>query len=95
MRSNIGDYYGLFQPEAMVVALRDLAMPLADIATPNRYELGWLTGMPIGDNAALIAAARKLGPREVLVTSAHARGWRNRNTAGHGPTGHISQSTAV
>ncbi|MEJ0011126.1 MAG: PfkB family carbohydrate kinase [Bauldia sp.] len=69
---NIGDYYGLFQPEAMVVALRDLAMPLADIATPNRYELGWLTGMPIGDNAALIAAARKLGPREVLVTSAHA-----------------------
>lgn len=69
---NVGDDYGLFQPEAMVVALRDLMMPIADIATPNRYELGWLTAMPIDDNVALVAAARALGPREVVVTSAHA-----------------------
>ncbi len=67
-----GDNDGLFQPEAMVVALRDRLIPLADIATPNRHELGWLTAMPIGDNAALVGAARKLGPREVVVTSAFA-----------------------
>jgi pyridoxine kinase len=68
----LGDSGGLFQPEAMVEAIRDTLIPLADIATPNRHELGWLTGMPIGDNAQLIAAARRLGPGEVVVTSAFA-----------------------
>jgi pyridoxine kinase len=68
----LGDSNGLFQPEALVVAIRDRLMPIADIATPNRYELGWLTGREIGDNAATVAAARSLGVREVVVTSAHA-----------------------
>ena len=40
----IGDTGGLFQPEAVAGAIRDRLLPLADIATPNRFELGWLTG---------------------------------------------------
>ena len=64
----LGDSDGLFQPEAMVAAIRDQLLPLADIATPNRHELGWLTGLPIDDNTQLIAAARRLGPGEVVVT---------------------------
>ena len=47
-------------------------VPLASIATPNRYELEWLSDAPLVDNAALIDAALALGPRRVVVTSAHA-----------------------
>ena len=68
----IGDSDGLFQPEAVGVAIHDLLLPRADIATPNRAELAWLTGKPLSDNEQLIAAARGLGPREMVVTSAFA-----------------------
>ncbi|HVY20701.1 MAG TPA: pyridoxal kinase [Bauldia sp.] len=68
----LGDSHGRFQPEALVTAIRDRLMPVADIATPNRYELAWLTGMRIDSNDRLVAAARALGPREVVVTSALA-----------------------
>ncbi len=68
----IGDSQGLFQPEAVAVAIRDTLLPLADFATPNRFELDWLTGMRTNDNAGLIAAARELTPHEVVVTSAFA-----------------------
>jgi pyridoxine kinase len=47
-------------------------VPIADIATPNVHELGWLSGAPIGDTNSLIAAAETLGPARVLVTSAIA-----------------------
>lgn len=64
---NIGDTGGLFQPEAVAAAIRDRLLPLADIATPNRFELDWLTGGASGDPAFVAAT---LGPAEVLVTSA-------------------------
>jgi pyridoxine kinase len=51
---------------------RDRALAVADIATPNRFELEWLTGRRIGtiaDAAAGAEALRRLGPRIVLVTS--------------------------
>jgi pyridoxine kinase len=65
---NIGDAGNLFQPEAVGAAIRDRLLPLADIATPNRFELSWLTNMA----ADPVSAARRLGPAEVLVTSADA-----------------------
>ena len=68
----IGDSDGLFQPEAIAVAIRDRLLPLADIATPNRHELLWLTDLSAVDNERLVEAARMLGPREVIVTSAFA-----------------------
>jgi len=51
---------------------RDRAVGVADIMTPNRFELEWLVGRPIATLAeAGIAAAelRERGPRIVLVTS--------------------------
>lgn len=53
----------------VAAAIRDRLIPAADIATPNLFELGFLTGMPTHDLAAIAAAARALGPRTVLVTS--------------------------
>ncbi len=68
----IGDAAGLFQPVPVAEAIRDRLLPLADIATPNRHELLWLTQMAADTNDSLVAAARKLGPDEVVVTSAFA-----------------------
>ena len=51
---------------------RDRALPLADIVIPNRFELEWLTGSPIGtigDAAGAAEALRRRGPGIVLVTS--------------------------
>jgi pyridoxine kinase len=61
---------GVYIEAAAAEALRDTLLPLADIATPNRFELGWLTGRQIErlDDAATAAAG--LGPATVLVTSA-------------------------
>src|SRR5271169_4089042 len=51
---------------------RDYALCVADIATPNRFELEWLTGRRVGTiKEAGIAAEllRQRGPRIILVTS--------------------------
>lgn len=68
----IGDASGLYVSPQTAGAIRDTLLPLADIATPNRQELSWLTGQDIKDNQELIDAAEKLGPQTVLTTSAHA-----------------------
>lgn len=68
----IGDARGLYVPEATALAIRDLLLPLADIATPNRFELEWLADQALPDNAFLASAAQQLGPATMLVTSAHA-----------------------
>ena len=54
---------------------RDQALAAADIATPNRFELEWLSGGPIGSLAEAAGAAqalRRRGPNTVLVTSLEA-----------------------
>lgn len=66
----IGDAGGLYVPAPIAEAIRDHLIPLADIATPNRYELGWLSGASLDSNSAIIDAALALGPRKVLATSA-------------------------
>jgi pyridoxine kinase len=51
---------------------RDHAMAVADIVTPNRFELEWLTGSRVSNLAEAAAAAamlRRRGPGIVLVTS--------------------------
>lgn len=68
----IGDAGGLYVAETVAAAIRDELLPLADVATPNRFELGWLADAGIGDNAALAAAARSTGISRLVVTSAHA-----------------------
>jgi pyridoxine kinase len=55
-------------PEA-AASIRDTLIPLADLATPNRFELTYLTGASLSaENVA--EAARSLGVPRVLVTSA-------------------------
>ncbi|KQZ15194.1 pyridoxamine kinase [Mesorhizobium sp. Root554] len=68
----LGDSDGLYVPEPTAIALRDRLIPLADIATPNRYELEWLTGVELPDLKSTIAAALHAGPPTMLVTSAQS-----------------------
>jgi pyridoxine kinase len=66
----IGDSGGLYVKPEIAEAIRDQLIPIADVATPNRYELGWLSGAALETNNEIIDAALALGPRRVLATSA-------------------------
>jgi pyridoxine kinase len=63
---------GIYIEEAAAYATRDHLVPLADILTPNCFELGWLSNQPVPDGAATITAARSLARPAVIVTSAPA-----------------------
>ncbi|UPA24390.1 pyridoxal kinase PdxY [Shinella oryzae] len=65
-----GDEKGLYIAEETAVAIRDDLIPLASIATPNRFELAWLAGAPLETNGQIMEAALALGPSRMLVTSA-------------------------
>ena len=72
----MGDQHGetgaLYVPKATAQAIRDRLVPLADIVTPNAFELGWLTGRNVTSEMQALAAARVLGNERVLVTSSPA-----------------------
>jgi hydroxymethylpyrimidine/phosphomethylpyrimidine kinase len=58
-------------------AMRDRLLPLATIVTPNLLEAELLTGVRIGNEADMLAAARALlaaGPTWVLVKGGHLQG---------------------
>lgn len=65
----IGDGDALYVPLPVAEAVRDELLPLATIATPNRFELEWLTGWRAGSIKEAEATARQLGIAEVLATS--------------------------
>jgi pyridoxine kinase len=63
---------GFFVRPGIPEFIKEVAVPAADIITPNQFELEFLTGAEIGDlDDALGAAyeARRLGPETVLTTS--------------------------
>lgn len=63
---------GCFVAPEIPVLLRDRVVPVADIITPNQFELGFLTGTePASIESTLESAdlARAMGPSTVLVTS--------------------------
>lgn len=65
----------LLKPEA-VAALERLLLPRAALVTPNRDEAALLLGEPIGDLAAVRAAARRLAQKygvPFLVKGGHLR----------------------
>jgi pyridoxine kinase len=66
----LGDDGRLYIAEDTATAIRDHLMPLASIATPNLFELQWLAGISSAAPEDLAAAARRLGPPIVAVTSA-------------------------
>ncbi|MGG5811226.1 pyridoxal kinase PdxY [Falsiroseomonas sp. CW058] len=69
----IGDVgRGVFVRPGIPEFMRDRALPAADIATPNQFELEWLTGGAVTTLAgakAAVAGLQARGPRCVLVTS--------------------------
>ncbi len=63
---------GCFVAPEIPVLLRERVVPVADIITPNQFELGFLTGTDPGSIKSTldsVEAARTMGPRTVLVTS--------------------------
>jgi pyridoxine kinase len=60
---------GYLPSAAHAQAVRDTLLPLASIATPNRFELAWLSGLPVTDATSAAKAARTLGVPMVLATS--------------------------
>jgi pyridoxine kinase len=68
----IGDDGRVYVRPGIAELLRDRALPLADIATPNHFELEWLTGGTVGTLAeakSAVAALQARGPRCVMATS--------------------------
>ncbi len=66
----VGDAGRLYVAQATAEAIRDALLPLATIATPNLFELSWLSGTPSRSPQETEQAARRLGPPTVIVTSA-------------------------
>jgi pyridoxine kinase len=63
---------GCFVAPEIPVLLRERVVPVADVITPNQFELGFLTETSpdtIESTLASVEAARAMGPRTVLVTS--------------------------
>jgi len=90
-----GEAGGLYVPEATAVAMRDVLLPLADIATPNNFEVAWLSGFSSETEIEALAAARSLGPERVIVTSAPAL---RRNAISNllaGPSGAVAAEHAA
>lgn len=71
----IGDVgRGVFVRPGIPEFMRDQAIPVADLITPNQFELDYLAGMESGTLAAAkqaVARVQAMGPRVVLVTSLH------------------------
>ncbi|MEA1261812.1 pyridoxal kinase PdxY [Microbacterium maritypicum] len=63
---------GCFVAPAIPVLLRERVVPVADIITPNQFELGFLTDTEpdtLESTLASVDLAHAMGPRTVLVTS--------------------------
>ncbi|MDY5785106.1 pyridoxal kinase PdxY [Corynebacterium sp.] len=63
---------GCFVSDNIPPLLRDRVVPVADIISPNQFELGYLTGVEATDLASTLSAvekAKEMGPKTVLVTS--------------------------
>ena len=69
----IGDVgRGVFVRPGILELLRDVAVPVADVVTPNHFELDALSGTTtrsLGSVKDAVAAVQALGPRTVLTTS--------------------------
>ncbi len=66
------DDTGVYVRPGIADFMRERALKLADIATPNRFELELLTGLPtstLDEVKTAILRLQALGPRTVLVTS--------------------------
>ncbi|HAT6617750.1 pyridoxal kinase PdxY [Corynebacterium striatum] len=63
---------GCFVSDEIPPLLRDKVVPVADIITPNQFELSYLTDHEVGtleQTLEAVKAAQEIGPKTVLVTS--------------------------
>ncbi|CCH71996.1 Pyridoxamine kinase [Nostocoides australiense Ben110] len=63
---------GCFVHPDIPILLREKVVPVADLITPNQFELGFLTHTEpetLEDTLASVDKAREMGPSTVLVTS--------------------------
>jgi len=60
---------GLYIDETAADAIRGHLLPLADVLLPNRFELAWLSQLPVDTPDDAIKAAQGLGIPRVIVTS--------------------------
>ncbi len=61
---------GIYVDPLAATAIRDRLLPIADIATPNRFELSWLAGVEkIATARAAMDASIKLATKTVIATS--------------------------
>lgn len=65
---------GIYVAEEIAEAIRDQLAPLADIISPNRFELEYLTGLACTCLEGAEKAARSLAVETVLATSIPADG---------------------
>jgi pyridoxine kinase len=63
------DPRGLYLDARTAARIRDELLPLADVATPNRFELHWLSGLDVRSVEEAVKAARALKPRQIAATS--------------------------
>jgi len=63
------DPTGLYIAHAAAEGMRDTLLPLADVVTPNRFELAWLTDRSVTDRDTAVAASRSLGAPLTTATS--------------------------
>ncbi len=63
---------GFFVPADLQAAFRERLVPLADIVTPNVFELAALSGMPVVTPADVTGAASSIGTATVIVTGVAA-----------------------
>lgn len=63
------DPKGLYIEQEAALAIRQQLMPLADVATPNRFELSWLTGCEVASPADAALAGAMLAPTMIVATS--------------------------
>ena len=69
----LGDHgKGLYVPKELVAAYKTEVLPLADMITPNQFELEQLTGNTIRNQSDILRAINTLhamGPKRIIVTS--------------------------
>jgi pyridoxine kinase len=65
----LGDDGRAYASPGVAEAIARQLLPIADIVTPNAFELKQLAALPVRDRADAIVAAKRLGRPLVLVTS--------------------------
>lgn len=66
------DPKGLYVKDDVAAAIRDQLVPLADVVTPNRFELSWISAIDVRGAEDADRAAKATGAGFVAITSVPA-----------------------